>query len=237
MLLKEGLHYRRDAFEAGLRANGFDVVRDIPNPEPGDCLMIWNRYGHGNNEAKRFEDAGARVIVAENGYMGKDWLGKTWYALSLGHHNGAGQTPHHGPARWRSFGFEIEPMRKRRGQVVLLPQRGIGEPGVAMPVGWVELTLSQFPGARVRKHPGKDDAGDLIKDCADAMCVVTWGSGAGIKCMAQGIPCISNWPGWLGKSGCGFEDNRLAMFERLAWAMWTIEEISDGKAIETLLAV
>lgn len=234
--LKENLHYRRDAFEAGARALGFEVVSRIDEPQPDDLLVIWNRYGHGDLTAKRFEAVDAAVIVAENGYMGKDWLGQTWYAMSLNHHNGAGGVPYKGPERWQSIGFELAPMRKNNnGEVVLLPQRGIGEPGVAMPGNWEQSTLAQFKRARVRKHPGKNDCIDVVDDCANALCVVTWGSGAGIKCMAAGIPCITNWPKWIGASGCGFDDNRLPMFERLAWAQWRIEEIKSGEAFNAIL--
>jgi hypothetical protein len=236
-LLKEGLHYRRDAFENGARANGFEVVSELNRPEPDDLLVVWNRQGHGHNVACKFDAVGARVIVAENGYMGKDWLGKTWYALSRDYHNGAGRTPNNGPERWQSIGFELSPMRQNTGRPVLLPQRGIGCAGVAMPSDWLTTAKAQHSSARIRLHPGQNKAVGVVDDCIDAAYVVTHGSGAGIKCMAAGIPCFTTWAKWIAASGCGFEDNRQKMFERLAWAMWTIEEVKNGKAIETMLAI
>ena len=38
--------------------------------EPGDVLVIWNRYSEMHLVASRAEAQGARVWVAENGYLG-----------------------------------------------------------------------------------------------------------------------------------------------------------------------
>lgn len=245
VMFRDGLHYRRECFAAGLQIHGYSVFEQHPHhqhkfftPSHDDLLVIWNRYGSGDAMAMEFEAVGAKVIVAENGYMGKDWLGQSWYALSLNHHNGAGRTPYNGPGRWNALGFELQPMREDGTEVVLLPQRGIGEKGVAMPGNWIAKTQTQFPGSRVRMHPGKNTALDLIEDCKNARHVVTHGSGAGIKCMAAGIRCISTWPQWIGYEGCGMlQDTRLAMFRRLAWAMWTIDEVKNGQAFDALLSL
>ena len=67
-LIRRDMHYRRSAFEAGLRAAGFDIVGSVPNPGPGDLLVTWNRYGANDLTAQRFEQGGAAVVVVENGY-------------------------------------------------------------------------------------------------------------------------------------------------------------------------
>jgi hypothetical protein len=245
VIFREGLHYRREVFALGLQELGYEVYQQHPHhqhkyfaPGPDDVLVIWNRYGAGDAMAMEFEAVGAAVIVVENGYLGKNWIGRDWYAVSLNHHNGAGLIPYGGPERWDSFGFEIEPMRDPGEEVILLPQRGIGEKGVAMPADWKANALRVYPNARVRLHPGKNPAPDLIEDCARAWHVFTHGSGAGIKCMAAGIRCVSTWPRWIGYEGCNIlQDTRLGMFRRLAWAQWTIDEVKNGEALYKILSI
>ena len=54
-LLRSSLHYRRDCFDQGLRKAGFKLVPAIPDPKPGDLLVIWNRYGGWHDNALHFE--------------------------------------------------------------------------------------------------------------------------------------------------------------------------------------
>lgn len=240
-------HYRRDAFEAGLRATGYKLVPALSDPKPDDLLVIWNRQGSNQTLAKQFTAAGAKVLVAENGYMGKRWIDREWFAISRDHHNGAGRWPAGGPERWDNWGVELKPWRESGTEVVLLPQRGIGEPGVAMPLNWTKDTLAVLATrfARVRQHPGDKEGVPLETDLRNASSVVTWASGAAIKAIAMGIPCFYSFPKWIGapaarpladyRNGPLRDDAaRLAMFRRLAWAMWTLEEIQSGVAIGAL---
>lgn len=240
-------HYRRDAFESGLKACGYKLATDINNPTPADIFVCWNRGGGNNTTAKRFESAGARALIAENGYMGKKWNGSEWFAMSRGHHNGAGKWNDKGPDRWDSWNVELEPFRTGGTEVVLLPQRGIGEPGVAMPSNWTKDAQSILGRrARVRQHPGDREGVPMSIDLRHAEYVLTWGSGAGLKALAMGIPVFYSFPKWIGaaaarpladlKQGPRRDpEARLAMFRRMAWAMWTLEEIASGYAFKELL--
>lgn len=246
-------HYRRDAFEAGIRAAGFTLVPAVSKIDPGDLFVCWNRMGSNHTTAKQFEAAGGHVLVAENGYMGKRWMDKEWFAVSRGHHNGAGQWPL-GPAdRWDGWGAELKPFREGGTEVVLLPQRGIGEPGVAMPTNWTRDTLDILSKRvnrkelRVRQHPGDKEGVPLSIDLRSARCVVTWASGAALKALALGIPVFYSFPDWIGgigsrplaewdKGPLRDDSCRLATFRRLAWAMWTLEEIASGYCFQELLA-
>jgi hypothetical protein len=203
--------------------------------------------GAGNEEAKRFERAGARVVVAENGYMGRKWNGAEWFAMSLGHHNGAGTWPALGPDRWDSWKLLLAPWRTGGTEVVLLPQRGIGEPGVAMPSSWTRDAQKIIGTSRVRAHPGEKGGGvPLDIDIARAKCVAVWASGAGIKALAMGVPVFYSLDRWIAAGACrhlkDWKDGplrddalRLEMFRRLAWAMWNMAEIQSGEAFKTLL--
>lgn len=243
-------HYRRDAFESGVKRLGYSPRFTLPNvPITGhDILVTWNRYAQADRVAKVFEQRKQPVIVAENGYLGNTLPGapgKVWYALALDHHNGAGRWPEGGPERWDSLGVELLPWRQDGSEVVVLPQRGIGPPGVAMPLNW--LRTGQKLG-RVRKHPGTRETVTLERDLRNARAVVTWGSGAALKALAWGIPAFYGFPHWIGagaarrievmdKGPVRDDDARLAMFRRLAWAQSELTEIASGDAIARLLEV
>jgi hypothetical protein len=259
-------HYRREAFVAGLRAAGFRVVLDF---EPGsdvqrdELLVIWNRYSHWERMAERFERCGARVLVAENGYLGSG--GTTpkldvaagnvqpghYYALACSQHNGGGTWPCDDGARWRALGVELEPWRERGHHILVCPQRGIGPKNYAQDAGWandVSNRLRQYTKRpiRVRPHPGLGPGPVPIeKDLVDCWAVVTWASGAGIHALRAGIPVIYEGPHWIlagaaGRSIAAIEDpqmpDRLPAFGRLACAQWTVQEIASGEPFKRLSA-
>jgi len=244
-LLREQVPYRRAAFIAGLLVCGYEVCDRIHDPRTGDVLVIWNRYGVFDNDANRFERAGATVLVAENGYLGNDFAGGIWYALSRGQHNGAGSWKEGGPERWDRLGIACAPWRYGGREVVVLPQRGIGPPGVAMPRDWLTKTRARLLASgirhRVREHPGtRTDAVPLEQDLDEAAAVVTWGSGAALKALLLGIPVFYDMPNWIGSRAAAwigdgpFRGDPLPMFRRLAWAMAPLEEIASGEAIRRL---
>ncbi len=239
LALRPGVHYRRDAFVEGLDRAGYSVVLDLPSkPRTGDVLVIWNRYMQNATAAARFEEAGLPVLVAENGYLGNEFAGSRWYAISRSQHNGAGAWRVGGPERWDSLGVTLAPFRPTGTEAVILPQRGIGPPGVAMPQDWPGKTKARlralgYP-VRIRPHPGTGAAVPLEEDLANAAAVFTWGSGAALKALLWGIPTHADMPGWIGKQD-NTDAGRLAMFRRLAWAMWRLEEIASGAAFRHLL--
>lgn len=239
-LLRPSLHYRRDAFDAGLRAAGYEVVDALTKPEPGDVVLAWNRTGGVGETAHHLERRGATVLVTENGYLGKHWRGGEWFALAVGHHAGAGKWPDGGPERWDSWGVELAPW-KDGTETVILGQRGIGEPGIKSPDNWAEGVRSTIGFGRIRPHPGQGEGIPLEVDLANAREVVTWASGAALQALTLGVPVWYRFPQWIGAKACrplseyGAEPprmddrDRLAMFRRLAWAMWTLDEIRSGE--------
>ena len=221
----------------------------------GDCLVIWNRYGRYHQSAKEAEKQGARVLVAENGYLGRDADNGPWYAIAESAHNGAGLWPARRQVPKESRRHLLRatclPWHTCGGDIVLLPQRGIGLAGVAMPLGWTERTLfllkRQYPKTkfRVRTHPGKNEVKPLLEDLKSASAVVTWGSGAAIKSLTYGVPVFYEFDQWIGAPASASwtdfperyccDDAREFMLERLAWAQWRLSEIEDGTAFKELL--
>lgn len=218
---------RAEAFRAGLEALGFRVEpRLTTDPGPEDALITWNRIGHGDTCAKQFAARRLPVIVAENATWGNEFAGSRWYTLARDWHNLADCFPAGGPERWDDLGVELAPWRTQ-GETVVLPSRGIGPAGIAQPRGWSAA-------GRIRHHPGQGAAVPLEQDLANAGKVVTWGSGAAVKALILGIPVVSQMPGWIAEQD-NTDAGRLAMFRRLAWAQWRIEEIATGEAFKWLL--
>lgn len=242
--------YRREAFIAGLRATGYDVV-DREDYSPGNILVTWNRYGHYETIAKRYENAGLSVIVAENGYLGRDWLGKHWYALAKSGHNGSGKWPVGTCERWNELDIEMAPWRDGGNEIVILATRHIGVRGVAEPYGWSQDIAAKIARVwrmpvRIRQHPGENKCVPLDEDLKNAMAVVSWGSGGALKALLMGIPVVYGFKNWIGADAGTPIDvflakavrphpDRHAMFRRLVWAMWTTDEIATGAPFKCLL--
>jgi hypothetical protein len=241
--------YRRYAFENGLRRCGFEVSdRLVAPPRSGDVLVMWNRYGSLEAEAKRFESAGAAVIVAENSYIGDPRDERKIYALAKSHHNGAGTWKQGEKDRFSDLEVDIFPWRDGGEHILVLPQRGIGPKGVAMPSDWVVTVqerlrkLTKRP-VRARIHPGVHRP-PLEPDFDGCHAAVTWGSGAAIKAIAAGVPVFHEFDRWIGAPAAkfGLDDlenpflgDRMPMFRRLAYAQWAVEEIESGEAFKWLL--
>lgn len=247
LAVRDGPHYRREAFEQGLKRLGYKLT---PAVASADLLVIWNRSGNWHNIAKRYEAEGRPVIVAENGYFGHEINGRRYYALALDFHNGAGRW-HVGDAqRFETLGIDVKPWRIRDdGELVALAQRGIGSPGIAMPVGWPARVKHL---ARVRHHPGRDGAGvPLDVDLNRARAVLTWGSGAAIKALAWGIPVYTMFSDWIAAPAARLlrsiddalpvpwrsDEARADTFTRIAWAQAPLDEIESGEAFGRLLVL
>ncbi len=245
-LLPHGPNYRRDSFLAGIRASGLRLCEAVPHPEPGDIVVIWNRSTHTEPDAARFERAGGRVLVVENGYFGKTWLGRKWFAMSWHQHAGAGLWPAGGPQRWESWGVGLAPWREGAAPPLILAQRGIGAPGVASPPSWAQNALARV-GGRIRQHPGARPAPvSLAADLAGCGSVVTWASSAALHALVAGVPVWYGFPQWIaacagrpvaeyGADPRRDDAARLAAMRKISWAMWDESEVESGKAFTELL--
>lgn len=232
--LRHAVPERRAAFVSGLERCGYTVVDGVTSrPGERDLLVTWNRIREGQTCANAFESRGLPVLVAENAAWGNDFAGGHWYSLARSFHNTAGMFPIGGPERWDSLGVDLPAWRQEGSEIVILPQRGIGPPGVAMPLSWPQQA-QRDTGGRIRMHPGRNPAKPLQDDLAKAIFVVTWGSGAAIKALLWGIRVHSHMPDWIGEQD-NTEAGRLAMFRRLAWAQWSLAEIASGEPFQRLI--
>lgn len=256
-LIRPGPLYRREAFDAGLKAAGYDVRNDLPDRvHPDHLLIIWNRYGSNHDLANRFERAGATVLVAENAYIWENGVSphhlkaRPAYALARGWHNDASVIPTGSPDRWNALGVDLAPWRTSGEHILVCPNRSFGVPGRMMPSNWANEVverlkkLSKRP-IRLRPHPGNDPPKKpLAHDLAGAWCTVIWSSSAGVHSLVAGVPVICEAPYWIMKdAACPSWDAfsrggvypRRRHFERLACAQFSIEEIASGVAFKYLL--
>lgn len=252
-LIRRGPLYRREAFEAGLRVAGYEVLNSTPDRsvKKGDLLLTWNRYPPNHDIACTFERAGGKVIVAENGYLGARGgapkfqiaAGQDeghYIALAVGYHNGAGTWPSGGPERWERLGVELKPWREDGRHVLVCPNRAFGTPGICMPHTWPEQAVARLRKAtarevRLRPHPGNNaPARPLADDLVDCHCVVIWNSSSGVHALIEGVPVVCEAQHWILKGATGMsietpaKPERRPHFERLAWAQWTVAEIARG---------
>jgi hypothetical protein len=265
-LLRPEPRARFESFGAGLEAAGFQAIgSDVHQARisfgtvrPGEVLLIWNRYGAAEELAKRFEEAGGTVIVAENGYLGRDENGAQNYALAVKGHNGSGVWPAGSPERWERLGIEVRPWREKGDHILVCPNRSFGPKGVAMPQDWGRDAITRLRQRtrrpiRLRPHPGnwqvKPPEVPLERDLEGAWAVVIWASSAGLHALTAGVPVIAEGPFWVAKSAAfsSLEEvekmvpakanaARQAALERVAAAQWTLREIASGEAFRRLLA-
>lgn len=229
--LRYTLPERRRIFAEGLERLGYKVEHGLTRePREGDAFVTWNRIHEGDEVARIFTDRGLPVIVTENATWGNDFAGRRWYTLTRDFHNVANTFPVDGPERFDSLGFGLADWR-RDGETVVLASRGIGPAAYRMPVGWASKQQG-----RVRTHPGRfpERAKPLHEDLANCGRVVTWGSGAAVTALMWGILVESHQPQWIAAQD-NTQTGRLAMFRRLAWAQWTMDEIVSGEPFARLL--
>lgn len=248
-------HYRRAAFEAGLRSVGYELVDNAAPTDRRDLLVIWNRQHGEEGLADTWERSGGSVLVCENGYVGRDDADRQLYAMSMHGHNGSGWFPYDvDEDRLTLLHVELKPWQVRDGgHVLICAQRGIGSRTMASPSNWHEATKQRlramgFKDIRVRLHPGRfEPARTLEEDLADASLCVIWSSSSGVRSLAAGIPTVYCAPHWIlaGAAGRGLEavfdpprDSlaRLEAFRRMAHAQWRVEEIEAGVPFARMLA-
>lgn len=237
--------HRADILAKGASAAGYKVVHFNRQPEPDDILICWNYKKINRQKISIYENIGANVIVAENGYIGEGEDGSKLTALAIGGHMGAGKWYIGTDERYKRQNIKIRKWREGGEEIVVLAQRGIGQ---SKDYEWAVrmqgcLQRQTKRPVRVRQHPGKR-LNQLEFDLNNAWAVLTWSSAAAIKAIAYGVPAFYMMPGWIGKDAAklGMEEienpylgNREKMFHAVGWAQWQASEIESGEAIKTLI--
>lgn len=242
--------YRKQAFVEGLRKVGYKIVT-AGNPQgPEDLFISWNKYAQNEQMADSWERAGGTAVIVENGYAGRDADGRQYYAIAAHGHNGSGWWPEGSDDRWAALGIPLQPWREPTpdGHILVCGQRGIGSREMASPNAWhdhVSARLRKITDRpiRIRPHPGNQPAKvPLEDDLRGAHACVIWSSGSGVKALIAGVPVFYDAPAWicagtakriqgehLEWSIVTDEWPRLVALRGMAWAQWSVDEITSGE--------
>jgi hypothetical protein len=227
-LIRDQPWYRRQAFERGVQAAGHTLQRGYPMEFNEDtALLIWNRYAENHTLALKVEAAGGKVLVAENGYLGKGGTSPkfdvhpdgprpdSYYALSPGYHNDDTRVAHVGGSeRWEQLEVALKPYRLVGDYWLVAPNRSFGVAGRMQPAGWaidvvdkLQRSVYSLAGSvRLRLHPGSTaPRHPLADDLSRAIGVVIWSSTVGVHALCEGIPLECCAPFWVCKSATAIE--------------------------------
>ena len=246
-------YYRREAFMAGLQACGYTIATEAEPRAKSDLLVLWNRQGGDEWQADQWEAKGGTVIVVENGYCGLDSAGIQHYAIAVHGHTGSGWFSQGEDDRFSPLGIQLMSWVQPGGYLLVIGQRGIGSRSMASPRGWEDRMATQlkswgFNNIRIRRHPGRFmGPTSLDDDLGGASHCLIWSSACGVRALARGIPVSYCAPHWIAsgaaRRGTGSLDNplqdddaRLAAFQRLAHAQWSVVEIARGEPFRRILA-
>lgn len=252
--------YRSDAFAEGFEEIGYTVKMSVP-PVGGvraqDVVVTWNlnpRYRAAAHEAKK---AGAALIVAENGYIPIYRDTTQFYALARDGHNGSGFWFVGEEDRWAKLDQTIQPWQSNpQGHILICEQRGIGSEIMKCPTGFYETCAPKIKRVfikhdrklklelRKRAHPGRHKPNrTLAKDLEGARACVTWASNVANEALLAGIPTFRTAPYHVNEAALTDLNqlvdpplpDRLSAFQKLAWAQWSLPEITSGEAFRHLL--
>lgn len=221
-LIRDQPWYRRQAFERGVQAAGHTLQRGYPMEFNEDtALLIWNRYAENHTLALKVESAGGKVIVAENGYLGKGGTSPkfdvhpngpkpdSYYALSPGYHNDDTRVMHVGGSeRWERLEVALKPYRVHGDYWLVAPNRSFGVEGRMQPAGWGINMVAKMKNSplllagcvRLRLHPGADaPRHPLSEDLSRAIGVLVWSSTVGVHALCEGILVSCFAPYWVCK--------------------------------------
>lgn len=249
-------HYRRYAFEEGLKRAGYSLVESGHPDSREDLLIIWNRYGGYEQMANAWERDGGTVLVCENGYIGRDEVDRQYYAIAVHGHNGSGWFPVGTDDRFAKLGIELEPYKPHGAHIIVRGQRGIGTRDMASPPSWHDETArilrrTQPLPVKVIPHPGNVDPKPTYdEEMRKAEACIIWSSALGVRALTLGIRVFYDAPHWICEAGAqklngggvavndecltSYESRRRAALHEMAWGQRSVAEIETGEPFVTI---
>lgn len=237
-----------DALRSGLRRHGhqaFVTSPDLVAPEDlehCDFVAVW-----GWKRAKRWPDR--RVLVMEHGFVGDRMR---WHSFGWDGLNGQARFADQDDdgKRWRRH-FALLPERQGGGYALILGQvaKDAAVAGIDLDDAYrLEARRLEAMGydVRFRDHPRSRDRhapelqrahGELSDALRGASLASAISSNALVLARIAGVPVVAATKHAMAWSVQGEEPAGLRRWAyALAWAQWTLEEVSSGDAIETILA-
>lgn len=230
--------YPYDAIVAGLDALG---IRQRPD-DTADVLVTWSPWAGTPRKtmAESFNRQGKPVVVMENGWLPRIG-GESYYQAALGGWNGTGDYRPGGPERWPSWQVPMRPWQDG-DHVVVVGQHGSKLDRMSSTPDWHQAVSIEWPAPVIRRDKHEDRP--LEHDLEGAHACVVWTSTKACIALLMGVPVIRLGPTLICAEACGTrlsqlatppKPNRLSMFEQIAWAQWSEQEIAAGTPFERLL--
>jgi len=216
--LRSGIHY-----SAGETEN-FDLI--VVDGTKGNRRALVDDYA-----AK-----GIRALIIDHGHF-RDVPG--YWQLSIGALN---RIPSLAcpPDRFKALGLSVKTSGGNAKGYTLIAAQRPHDASHGLSANGYRAWLSAQDG-KVRPHP-LESAPDnsLADDLAGAKLVRTLCSTTGLDALLAGVPAVAELPDravWGELSGETLPSmaDRLAMFSRIAYAQWTLDEIASGEAIQFTL--
>lgn len=246
LTIRDQPHYRRGAFEIGLKKAGYKIVSSAHPEGPEDYLILWNHRPGTQQQAEIWEARGGTVLVCENGYAGKDEQFRQYYAIGVHGHNGSGWFPVGDEDRLTPLGLELKPWRTEGSHVLICGQRGIGSTEMASPPNWHTFAAQSLAKQtdrkiKIRTHPGNGPPlVPLDDDLKGSWACCIWSSSAGIRALTSGIPVFYSAPHWICSTAANVglasiehplydDDARLSALKHMAWGQRSVAELETGE--------
>jgi len=212
-------------------------------------LITWNCYHVQKRIGQRLRDKGGQHIVMENGYLKRG----EYFAISKDNHMGLGWTPQGDNSRWKALNIELKPWKKDGNYVLICGQRGGKYSELAMPSDWPDTVISELRQHTDRQliyrpHPGRQllpktkiaispSERPIEEFLGEAYAVVVYVSNSATMGLIHGVPAFYCGPSTIAKELClegiskinnPIYPNREPVFEKIAWAQWSRDEIEKG---------
>jgi hypothetical protein len=242
---------------SGLRAIGIEPVFTTGPADAYEIVVTWNDYGSRARTAEAARAKGALHLCLENG-PGLD--PRTVLIQVGGHNGPQFLRPSGGGERAKTYLPRLEPWRvtSHHLSALICGQRGGGYSPLAMPREWpgetaIKLQEIGFRRISYRPHPERDaravipkgvpitySGNDLEYDLREVDLCVVFTSMAAIEAIMRGVPTIYCGPRHIAseviRSGLkpfslhSLMVDREAFFRKLAWNIWSLDELASGQA-------
>ncbi len=246
-----------DAFVAGLRKHRIEPEeRRAGDWRVSDLAVVWAHRDTALHDIQR--DAENHYLVLERGYVGDLENRRRWTSIGYDGLNGRADfcNADVGTTRWKKhFAGFMQPWRGGGDYALLMGQvRGDASLAGVDIVAWyaeAAQALVEFGWTVMfRPHPRDPTAapdgayallGSLEGALSGAGLCITWNSTSGVDAVLSGVATIAidrgsmAWEVALHEMVSGMvRPDRAAWAARLAWTMWSDDEISGGEAWEHL---
>lgn len=240
-------------------------LNQVSNISSKDILVTWNNHIGQHLLIEHFQKHGAKVVSFENPYiqMLDDWysVGFGWHNNT----DFAPKKLDRDRWKKYFGHVDLKPWKNIDGYYLVATQaktfngEGLGHEQTRQPNGWDLEICSQLKSSGYdvvfRRHPRTRDTNlskypkwlsvsnqSLFDDLQNTKATVVYSSNTATESLIEGVPVIYCGKNIFLKDACSpsinklnYYNDRLSLFEHMAWAQYSIEEIASGYMFDILL--